>query len=77
MLNGNKTLYIAMVDIKKIYASLDRKKLIEVLIKYKVKPNIIRMIVQIYVTEKITINDLGVYMKYNIHFQLIIISSKT
>ena len=40
----HKTLYFAMVDFKKAYDSVDRKKLIEVLIKYKVNPKIIKIL---------------------------------
>ena len=40
-----KTLYFAMVDFKKAYDSVDRRMLIEVLIKYKVNPKIIELIV--------------------------------
>ena len=44
-----------MVDFKKAYDSVNRKSLIEVLIKYKVNPRIIEMIVQMYARDKTTI----------------------
>merc|ERR1711895_416471 len=43
-----KNLYFAFVDFKKAYDSIDRKKLIEVLIDYKINPKIIELIVQMY-----------------------------
>ena len=51
----HKILYFAMVDFKKAYDSVDRKKLIAVLIKYKVNPKVVEMIVQIYVGYKTNI----------------------
>merc|ERR1711891_102795 len=45
--NG-KSLYFAFIDFKKAYNSIDRKKLIEVLIWYKINPKIIDLIVQMY-----------------------------
>ena len=51
----HKTLYFAMVDFKKAYDSVDRRKLIEVLAKYEVNINIIEMIVQMYSGDKTTI----------------------
>ena len=44
-----------MVDLKKAYDSVDRKSLIEVLIKYKVNPRIIEIIVQMYAKDSTTI----------------------
>merc|ERR1712002_1089238 len=41
-------LYFAFIDFKKAYDSIDRKKLIEVLIGYKINPKIIDLIVQMY-----------------------------
>merc|ERR1712121_186741 len=41
-------LYLAFIDFKKAYDSIDRKKLIEVLIGYKINPKIIDLIVQMY-----------------------------
>merc|ERR1712050_551100 len=41
-------MYFAFLDFKKAYDSLDRKKLIEVLIGYKINPKIIDLIVQMY-----------------------------
>merc|ERR1712121_208952 len=43
-----KDLYLAFIDFKKAYDSIDRKKLIEVLIEYKINPKIIDLIVQMY-----------------------------
>merc|ERR1711895_124207 len=43
-----KALYFAFIDFKKAYDSIDRKKLIEVLIEYKINPIIIDLIVQMY-----------------------------
>merc|ERR1711891_79882 len=43
-----KPLYFAFIDFKKAYDSIDRKKLIEVLIEYKINPKIIDLIVQMY-----------------------------
>merc|ERR1712121_114452 len=43
-----KNLYFAFIDFKKAYDSIDRKKLIEVLIDYKINPKIIELIVQMY-----------------------------
>ena len=51
----HKTLYYAMVDFKKAYDSVDRRKLIEVLAKYEVNTQIIEMIVQMYSKDKTTI----------------------
>ena len=44
----NRSLYIAFIDFKKAYDSIDRKKLIEVLVEYKINPMIIELIVQVY-----------------------------
>ena len=44
----NRPLYLAFIDFKKAYDSIDRKKLIEVLIDYKINPLIIDLIVQMY-----------------------------
>ena len=44
----NRPLYLAFIDFKKAYDSIDRKKLIEVLIDYKINPQIIDLIVQMY-----------------------------
>ena len=52
----HKSLYFTFIDFKKAYDSVDRKELIEVLIKYKVNPNIIEIIVQIYAADKTIIN---------------------
>merc|ERR1711942_644294 len=45
---GGRPLYLAFIDFKKAYDSIDRKKLIEVLIDYKINPMIIDLIVQMY-----------------------------
>ena len=42
----NKSLFFAFIDFKKAYDSIHRGKLIEVLIKYKVNPKVIDIIVQ-------------------------------
>ena len=51
----HKVLYFAMVDFKKAYDSVDRRKLIEVMAKYEVNINIIEMIVQMYSADKTAI----------------------
>merc|ERR1712050_95748 len=51
-------LYFAFIDFKKAYDSIDRKKLIEVLISYKINPRIIDIIVQMYKNDH-TIVKLG------------------
>ena len=43
-----KGLYLAFIDFKKAFDSIDRKKLIEVMIDYKINPIIIDLIVQMY-----------------------------
>ena len=53
-----KSLYFAFIDFKKAYDSIDRKKLIEVLIGYKINPKIIDLIVQMY-RDDYTIIKLG------------------
>merc|ERR1711913_92345 len=52
------SLYFAFVDFRKAYDSIDRQKLIEVLIGYKINPLIIDLIVQMY-QEDCTIIKLG------------------
>ena len=52
----HKSLYFTFIDFKKSYDSVDIRKLIDVLIKYKVNPKIIEIIVQIYAADKTTIN---------------------
>ena len=51
-----KPLFYAFIDFKKAYDSINRERLIEVLIKYKINPHIINMIVQMYEGNKTTIN---------------------
>ena len=53
-----KPLYLAFIDFKKAYDSIDRKKLIEVLIDYKINPLIIDLIVQMYKNDS-TVIKLG------------------
>ena len=53
-----KPLYYAFIDFKKAYDSINREKLIEVLIKYKVNPYIINMVIQMYDGDKTTIKDM-------------------
>ena len=52
----HKSLYYTFIDFKKAYDSIHRGKLIEVLIKYKVNPKIIDIIVQMYENDKTTIH---------------------
>ena len=51
----HKVIYFAMVDFKKSYDSVDRRKLIEVMAKYENNLNIIVMIVQMYSKDRTTI----------------------
>merc|ERR1712179_872930 len=44
------------IDFKKAYDSVNRGKLIEVLIKYKVNPKIIDLIVELYAKDETTLN---------------------
>ena len=53
-----KSLYFAFIDFKKAYDSIDRKRLIEVLVKFKINPQIIDLIVQMYEGDS-TIIQLG------------------
>ena len=53
-----RPLYLAFIDFKKAYDSIDRKKLIEVLIDYKINPQIIDLIVQMYKNDS-TVIKLG------------------
>ena len=46
--NKYKSLYFAFIDFKKAYDSIDRKRLIEVLVRFKINPQIINLIVQMY-----------------------------
>merc|ERR1711874_52378 len=52
----HKSLYFTFKDFKKAYDSINRGKLIEVLIKYKVNPKIIDIIVQMYENDRTTIH---------------------
>ena len=54
----HKSLYFAFIDFKKAYDSIDRRRLIEVLIKFKINPQIIDLIVQMYEGDS-TIIQLG------------------
>ena len=49
-------MYYTFIDFKKAYDSIHRGKLIEVLIKYKVNPKIIDIIVQMYENDRTTIH---------------------
>ena len=49
------SLYFAFIDFKKAYDSIDRKRLIEVLIRFKINPKVINLIVQMYEGDKTTI----------------------
>ena len=51
----HKTLYFAMIDFRKAYYSVNRRKLIEVLVKYNVNTKVIKLIVQMYAKDKTTI----------------------
>ena len=51
-----KSLYLAFIDFKKAYDSIDRRRLIEVMIKFKINPQIIDIIVQMYEGDKTTIS---------------------
>ena len=51
-----KKLYFAFIDFKKAYDSIDREKLIEVMIDYKINPTIIDLIVQMYENDHTIIN---------------------
>ena len=53
--NNKKSLFYAFIDFKKAYDSIHRGKLIEVLIRFKVNPHIINLIVQMYENDKTTI----------------------
>ena len=52
---NKKSLFYAFIDFKKAYDSIHRGKIIEVLIKFKVNPHIINLIVQMYENDKTTI----------------------
>merc|ERR1711895_56589 len=52
------TMYFAFIDFKKAYDSIDRQKLIEVLISFNINPMIIELIVQMYQADS-TIIKLG------------------
>ena len=51
----NKSLFFAFIDFKKAYDSVDRKRLIEVLIEFNINPHIINILVQMYEGDKTTI----------------------
>merc|ERR1711909_152145 len=51
-----KSLYFAFIDFKKAYDSINRKRLIEVMIKFGINPQIINMIVQMYEGDKTTVS---------------------
>merc|ERR1711874_813617 len=52
----HKSLYFTFIDFKKAYDSIERGKLIEVLIKYKVNPKKMDIIVQMYENDRTTIH---------------------
>merc|ERR1711874_819755 len=56
--NKDKSLFFTFIDFKKAYDSINRRKLIEVLIKFKINPQIIGLIVQMYEGDR-TIIQLG------------------
>merc|ERR1712055_303085 len=51
-----KSLYFAFIDFKKAYDSIDRKRLIEVIVKFGINPQIINIIVQMYEGDKTTVS---------------------
>ena len=51
-----KSLLYAFIDVKKAYDSIHRGKLIEIMIKFKVNPQIIDLIVHMYEKGKTTIH---------------------
>ena len=51
-----KPLFYSFIDFKKAYDSINREKLIEVLINYNINPYIINMILQMYEGDKTTIH---------------------
>ena len=53
-----QSLYYAFIDFKKAYDSIDRKKLIEVLVDFKINPQIIDLIFQMYQNDN-TVIKLG------------------
>jgi len=55
-LREHRKLYFTFIDFKKAYDSVNRGKLIEVLIKYRVNPKNIDLIVQMYEKDETTIN---------------------
>ena len=55
-LKEHKNLFYIFIDFKKAYDSVNRGKLIEVLIKYKVNTKIIDMVIQMYENNETTIN---------------------
>ena len=52
----HKKLFFTFIDFKKSYDSVNRGKLIEVLIRYKVNPKIINIIVQLYEKDETKLN---------------------
>ena len=55
-LKEHKNLFYIFIDYKKAYDTVNRGKLIEVLIKYKVNTKIIDMVIQMYENYETTIN---------------------
>ena len=51
-----KPLFYAFIDFRKAYDSINRERLVEVLIKYKINPHIINLIVQMYEGDKTSIS---------------------
>ena len=52
----HKSLYFTFINFKKAYDSVDRTEFKKVLIKYKVNPKVIKLIVQTYAADRTTIN---------------------
>ena len=55
-LREHKSLFYIFIDFRKAYDSVNRGKLVEVLIKYKVNPKIIDLVVQMYERDETIIN---------------------
>ena len=51
----HKSLYLAFINFKKAFDSINRKRLIEVLIRFEINPQIINLIVQMYEGDRTTI----------------------
>ena len=54
-----KPLYVTAIDYTKAYDSIKREKIIEIMKKYKIHPDIIELIVKVYSRDKTIINTSG------------------